>query len=105
MPLRHSANCLILSAAGGQKERIAMSASRVGRRDVLGRVAALGGIMRAGQGSRVSPAEAAAVAGDSIISAPASELAAAIRSKEVSSRIVVEAYLERIAKVNPKINA
>src|SRR5438128_12306414 len=35
----------------------------------------------------------------------ASELAAAIRSKEVSSREVVEAHLERIETVNPKLNA
>jgi amidase len=53
----------------------------------------------------VNSAKAATVAGENIISASASELAAAIRSKQVSSKIVVEAYLDRIAKVNPKINA
>ena len=35
----------------------------------------------------------------------ASELAAAIRSKKLTSKAVVEAHLERIAKVNPKLNA
>ncbi|MGI8927012.1 MAG: amidase [Tepidiformaceae bacterium] len=35
----------------------------------------------------------------------ASDLAAAIRSKEVSSREVVKAHLDRIADVNPKINS
>jgi amidase len=61
--------------------------------------------MAMGQGSPVNSAQAASIAGDGIISASASELAAAIRSKEVSSKIVVEACLDRIAKVNPKINA
>jgi amidase len=61
--------------------------------------------MAVGQKSLVNSAEAATVAGENIISASASELAAAIRSKEISSKIVVEAYLDRIAKVNPKINA
>ena len=50
-------------------------------------------------------AEAATDAGDGIISASASELAAAIQSKKISSRAVVDAYLDRIAKVNSKINA
>src|SRR6516162_9749702 len=82
-----------------------MSDSRIGRRGFLGRVAALGGVMAVGQGSAVNLADAAAAAGDGIISASASELAAAIRSKEVSSKIVVEVYLDRITKVNPKLNA
>jgi len=36
---------------------------------------------------------------------PAEELAAAIRKKNISPREVVEAVLERIEKVNPKVNA
>ena len=42
---------------------------------------------------------------DEIIYASAAELARAIRAKEVSSKEVVDAYLERIEKVNPKLNA
>jgi amidase len=42
---------------------------------------------------------------DEIIYASASELARAIRSGEVSSAEVVEAYLARIAEVNPRVNA
>ncbi len=36
---------------------------------------------------------------------PAEELAAVIREKEISPREVVEAVLERIEKINPKVNA
>jgi amidase len=42
---------------------------------------------------------------DELIYASATELARAIRAKEISSEEVVEAYLERIEKVNPKLNA
>ncbi|HEY5151322.1 MAG TPA: hypothetical protein VIJ23_16195 [Mycobacterium sp.] len=35
----------------------------------------------------------------------ATELAAAIRSKQVSSRDVVQAHLRRITEVNPAVNA
>ena len=35
----------------------------------------------------------------------ATQIAADIRNKKVSSRQVVEAHLQRIAEVNPKINA
>ena len=42
---------------------------------------------------------------DELIYASATELARAIRSEEVSSEEVVEAYLQRIEKVNPKLNA
>ncbi|MFL6282052.1 MAG: amidase [Pyrinomonadaceae bacterium] len=42
---------------------------------------------------------------DEVIYASASELARAIRQKEVSSSEVVEAHLARIAEVNPKVNA
>ncbi len=40
-----------------------------------------------------------------IVYVSATELARAIRAKEVSSEEVVDVYLERIEKVNPKINA
>src|ERR1051325_647415 len=42
---------------------------------------------------------------DEIICASASELARAIREKEVSSSEVVDAHFKRIAEVNPKLNA
>jgi amidase len=42
---------------------------------------------------------------DELIFASANELALAIRTREVSSKEVVEAYLERIEKVNPRLNA
>lgn len=42
---------------------------------------------------------------DELIYAPAATLAAAIRSGQVSSSEVIEAYLERIAQVNPRLNA
>jgi amidase len=42
---------------------------------------------------------------DKLIYASATELARAIRAKEITSEEVVEAYLDRIEKVNPKLNA
>ena len=42
---------------------------------------------------------------DTIYYKDAIELAALIRTKQLSSREVVEAHLERIARINPKINA
>jgi amidase len=42
---------------------------------------------------------------DEIIYASATELARAIREKEVSSEEVVEAHLARVEEVNPKVNA
>ena len=42
---------------------------------------------------------------DELIYASATELARAIRSKEVSSEEVVDAHLRRIEEVNPKLNA
>jgi amidase len=55
--------------------------------------------------SLINSAEAATATSDDITSASAGELADAIRSKKLSSRVIVEARLERIAKVNPKLNA
>src|SRR3954451_17395801 len=79
--------------------------SKMGRRDFLSTAALVGAAAVAGPGSLVKPAKAATEAGDGIISASAGELAEAIRAKRLSSRMVVEAHLERIAKVNPKLNA
>ncbi|MHA2312518.1 MAG: amidase [Candidatus Thorarchaeota archaeon] len=42
---------------------------------------------------------------DKIIYASATELAQAIRNGDISSREVIDAYLQRIEEVNPKINA
>lgn len=42
---------------------------------------------------------------DELIYAPATALAKAIRTKEVSSVEAVEAYLRRVEAVNPKLNA
>src|ERR1700712_2887655 len=77
----------------------------MGRRDFLGTAALVGAVAAAGRGSLVTPAAAATQVGGSIPSASAGELAEAIRSKRLSSKIVVEAHLDRIAKVNPKLNA
>src|SRR6201747_2175475 len=79
--------------------------NKMGRRDFLGTVAVAGAFAAAGRGSLVNPAAAATEAGDNITSASAGELASAIRSKTLSSKAIVEAHLDRIAKVNPKLNA
>jgi len=42
---------------------------------------------------------------DELIYASATALAEAIRTKQVSSEEVVDAYLQRIEEVNPKLNA
>jgi amidase len=75
-----------------------------GRRDFLSTAAAAGVIAAAGRTSLIEVAEAAA-ATDDITSKSASELANAIRAKQLSSKSIVEAHLEQIAKVNPKLNA
>src|SRR5882757_7325698 len=79
--------------------------NKMGRRDFLGAAALVGAVAAAGRGALVNPAAAATEAGDGITSASAGELAEAIRSKRLSSKIVVEAHLDRIAQVNPKLNA
>src|SRR3954471_17873955 len=78
---------------------------KMGRRDFLGAAAVVGAAAVAARGSLVDTAAAASEAGDNITSASAGELAEAIRSKRLSSKTVVEAHLDRIAKVNPKLNA
>jgi amidase len=78
--------------------------NKMGRRDFLSTVAAAGAVAAAGQVSLIGSAEAASEAND-ITSKSASELAGAIRSKKLTSKAVVEAHLDRIATVNPKLNA
>jgi amidase len=77
--------------------------NKLGRRDFLGTVALAGAVAAATP--FIGRADAATDAGTDITSQSASELAAAIRSKKLSSKAVVEAHLDRIAKVNPKLNA
>src|SRR5450631_682118 len=79
--------------------------NEIGRRDFLGAVALAGAAAAAGRTSLINPAEAATASSDEITSSSASELAEAIRSKKWSSKAIVEAHLDRIAKVNPKLNA
>jgi amidase len=78
---------------------------KMGRRDFLGTVALAGAVAAAGRSSFVGSAEAASEVIRDITSKSASELASAIRSKQLSSKAIVEAHLERIAEVNPKLNA
>src|SRR5271169_3699081 len=78
---------------------------KMGRRDFLGSAAVAGVVAAAGRASPTDAAEAASDAGGDITTKSASELASVIRSKQLSSRSIVEAHLEQIAKVNPKLNA
>jgi amidase len=78
---------------------------KMGRRDFLNTVALAGAVAAAGRAALIDPAEAATEPSNGIITKSASELASTIRSKKLSSRAIVEAHLERIAKVNPKLNA
>ena len=75
-----------------------------GRREFLGTAAAASVVAAAGRAGLIERAEAAAMDND-ITMKSASELAGAIRSKQLSSKSIVEAHLEQIAKVNPKLNA
>ena len=79
--------------------------NKIGRREFLGAAALVGAGSQLTRMSPFSSAQAATASGDSITSTSASELAEAIRSKKLSSKEVVEAHLDRIAKVNPKLNA
>ncbi|MEA2832536.1 MAG: amidase [Methylobacteriaceae bacterium] len=75
----------------------------IGRRDLLGGIAATGTV--AGISADFVGTAQAATAPEGITSASASELAAAIRAKRLTSQEIVAAHLERIAAVNPKLNA
>jgi amidase len=85
---------------------------KIGRRDFIGTMTL--GAAAAGRIALADPANAqeakaqgakAAGAGEGIITSSAGDLAEAIRSKKLTSRAVVEAHLDQIAKVNPKLNA
>ena len=78
---------------------------KIARRDFLGSVALAGAAAAAGSSFMANSATAAAQTVNPITQSSASELAAAIQSKKLSSKEVVEAHLERIAAVNPKLNA
>jgi amidase len=88
-----------------QLDKTSQDKNAIGRRDFLGTVALAGVAAVAGRSSLIGAAQAATEGGDAITSMSASELAAAVRSKQLSSKVIVEAHLERIAKVNPKLNA
>ena len=75
-----------------------------GRREFLGTAAAAGVMAAAGRTSLIDRAEAATM-NDEITTKSAGELANAIRAKQLSSKSIVDAHLEQIAKVNPKLNA
>jgi amidase len=79
--------------------------NKIGRRDFLGTVAAAGAVAAAGSASLIGTAEGATEPGGDIITKSASELAEAIRAKKLTSKAIVEAHLDRIATVNPKLNA
>src|SRR5260370_34147588 len=79
--------------------------NNIGRRDFLGTVALVGAAAAAGRTSLINSAEAATASSDGITSASAGELAEAVRSKKWSSKEIVEAHLDRIAKVNTKLTA
>ena len=72
--------------------------------DLIARRSVLGGMAATGVAAAFGPARSEA-GPSSTTTASASELAEAIRSKRLSSREVVEAYLDRIAIINPKLNA
>src|SRR6202142_4454985 len=75
------------------------------RRDFLSTAAAAGVVAAAGRTALIDQAEAAPGVDNDITMKSASELANAIRTRQLSSKAIVEAHLEQIAKVNPKLNA
>ncbi|WJR79519.1 amidase [Bradyrhizobium sp. NP1] len=78
---------------------------KIARRDFLGSVALAGAAAATGPNFLTTSARAAEGKPPPIILASASELATAIRTKQLTSKAVVEAHLDRIAQVNPKLNA
>jgi amidase len=64
----------------------------------------LPGLVSIGSAQSVSPG-ATARAGEQLCDLSAVELAARIRRREVSAREVMAAHLERIERINPKVNA
>ena len=76
-----------------------------GRRDFLSTAAAAGVVAAASRTVLIDQAEAASGMENDITMKSASELANAIRSRQLSSKAIVEVHLEQIARVNPKLNA
>jgi amidase len=101
--LRVLQKCNHLPAPDNPNIGLTMS-DKIARRDFLGTVALAGVAATAGQ-NFIKPANAVGDPGNPIIMSSASELAEAIRSKKLTSRAIVDAHLEQIAKVNPKLNA
>src|SRR5258708_31469645 len=96
----------IKSSVRAGQHRIGFSMNdKIARRDFLGSVALAGAAAAVGQNFMATPANAVGNTENPNISSSASELASAIRSKKLSSKEIVEAHLERIAAVNPKLNA
>jgi amidase len=93
-----------LSAPDNTKIGLAMS-DKIGRRDFLGSVALAGAAVAAGRTLIPGAARAADATANPIIQSSASDLAAAIRNKKLTSKEIVDAHLDRIAAVNPKLNA
>jgi len=78
---------------------------KLGRRDFLGTAVAAGVAAATTRNSLTGSAEAAERMDNEMITKSASELADAIRSKQLSSQAIIDAHLAQIAKVNPKLNA
>ncbi len=76
----------------------------IGTHPRLNRRAFVGGTLAA-VAAAMTPSTHAAPPSDDLIFSSVMSLSKAIRAKKVSSEEVVRAYLARIAKVNPKINA
>src|SRR6202171_990967 len=79
--------------------------NKMGRRNFLGTIAVAGAVATAGRTSLIGSAEAASEVSGDITAQSARKFPGAIRSKKLSSKAIVEAHLEQIAKVNPKLNA
>jgi amidase len=101
--------CLLKTELVSAKREVVREAEymsdKMGRRDFLGTAALAGVVAAAGRAALIDSAEAAPLASEDVTVKSAGELANAIRTKQLSSRIVVEAHLEQIARVNPKLNA
>jgi amidase len=76
-----------------------------GRRDFLSTAAVASVVAAASRTVLIDQAEAASGMDNDITMKSASELANAIRSRQLSSKAIVEAHLDQIARVNPKLNA
>src|SRR5690349_10497479 len=82
-------------------DRIGLDSGAMPRRTFLSGLATVGASSLFQDAAR----ETGQLTGDTIVFASASALARGIRLKRVSSLEVIDAYLKRIAQVNPKLNA